>query len=145
MNCREFEDWILESLDLRLDGRREGLLAEHVSQCDSCRRFQAVQHALDRGLVEHCVTPPLDAGLSAAVRHRAARESRGAIWDLAPDLLHLGGGAVCTLVTSWLLPGSSTMVLGVGLGLTVLTYLPYTFFRGAIEAADDTAMLDRGA
>ena len=137
MNCREFEDWILESVDAPIDTPRAALLAEHVSDCDSCRRFQDVQRALDTALVAHCTLGAPRADLSASVRRLAAREKKQALWDSAPELLHLGGGVAGTLLTAWLLPAPPATVIAAGLGFTLLTYLPHALFRGVIETADE--------
>jgi anti-sigma factor RsiW len=41
MRCKKAEQWISRSLDGRLDAREEGLLAEHLAACHSCRRTEA--------------------------------------------------------------------------------------------------------
>jgi anti-sigma factor RsiW len=41
MNCRRAEQWLLKSLDGRLEGREADLLAQHLRACPACRRVEA--------------------------------------------------------------------------------------------------------
>jgi predicted anti-sigma-YlaC factor YlaD len=41
MNCKTAEKWVLKCLDGRLDERSQGLLAEHLKVCSSCRKAEA--------------------------------------------------------------------------------------------------------
>jgi len=40
MNCRKAEKSLLRSLDGRLDGRAQGLLAKHLEVCPGCRKAE---------------------------------------------------------------------------------------------------------
>jgi anti-sigma factor RsiW len=137
MTCREFEEWILESLDAPLAFAHAKTLAEHLSACPSCAAFQKIQQTLDRALVEHCVAPEPRAELALALRRRVQAEKQSALWDLTPDLLHLGGGFAATLATAALFPASPATVIAAGTVLTLLTYFPQVLLRGLIELPEE--------
>ena len=39
--CRKFQDWLVQSLDEPLQAERQNHLEVHLSQCATCREFQA--------------------------------------------------------------------------------------------------------
>ncbi len=77
MKCKTVETWILRSLDGRLDERSQGLLAEHVKDCPSCRKLDADYRSMMGLLREGKETAPLP-GFWARLEPRL-REERKAV------------------------------------------------------------------
>jgi hypothetical protein len=133
MRCAEAEELILESLDAPLDAESTRALADHLTQCASCREFQRTQRELDVSLARFHKAPALSPGFEAELRRRVAAERRGALLEYLPDLLHLGGGLGTSLVCVWLLPFSREAVLMVGAVSTVSAYLVLAFLRNLFD------------
>jgi hypothetical protein len=66
MTCTECEDLILDEIDGRLAQQIQPLLVRHLTACDSCRAFLAVQTDLDQSLRETRL-PELSPRLAAKV------------------------------------------------------------------------------
>ena len=139
MNCTEAEERILEALDSTPDAVRRDALEAHLAVCPGCRNFRETQLALDRALAE-CLAPPVpgpgfDARLMLAVKAGQASE----LWDLAPDLLHLAGGAAVTLAAAWTLPFDRAMVLAAGGAATASSYALLAWVRTWLSELDERA------
>ena len=133
MTCREAEELILESIDLPLDHPRQHALDAHAAGCAQCRQFRQTQLALDDSLVSHFAAATLSAEFELALQQRVAAERRRAMWEYAPDLLHLSGGLAGSLVCAWLLPFSASVVIAAGLAFTVVAYFFQVLLRSMIE------------
>jgi hypothetical protein len=138
MFCRSAEEMIIEHLDHPLDEDRRQSLLQHLSACDACRRFQQVQKELDVALMEHFTIPVASLDFNKRLMQKIAEEERSILWDILPDLLHISGGLLTTLVCIWLLPFSRHLILSVGLGGTLLSYLLQILLRLHLEELERT-------
>jgi len=73
MNCREFEDLILESCDGAVSPAGRALLDSHLADCAGCRAYLETQRELDL-LLARSISPP---ALSPAFGHRLAARIAG--------------------------------------------------------------------
>jgi predicted anti-sigma-YlaC factor YlaD len=75
MKCKTVETWVLRSLDGRLDERSQGLLAEHLKDCPSCRKLNAHYRSMLRLLREGHEPAPLP-GFWARLEPRLREERK---------------------------------------------------------------------
>jgi hypothetical protein len=134
MTCREIEDLILESLEAPT--AQHPLISEHLRSCASCRVFQQTQLALDASLATRYIAPAISADFDQELRRRIAAERRRALWESAPDLLHLGGGLAGSAVCAWLMPEAAGKVIFFGAGFTLTAYVLQILVRGWLEQAE---------
>jgi anti-sigma factor RsiW len=73
MNCREFEDLILESCEGAVSPAGRALLESHLAGCGECRAYFEMQKELDR-LLARTLSPP---ALSPAFGKRLAARIAG--------------------------------------------------------------------
>jgi hypothetical protein len=108
-------------------------LRDHLLVCPECRRFHESQQALHAYFVSASA-----ANLSPAFRDglgkRLANESVFAWPDFLPDIAHLTGCAIATLVSVFVLPWPTLEVLFSGTIFTGLTYLLQSTVRDALQA-----------
>jgi hypothetical protein len=135
MTCREIEDLILESLEAP-DPAPDSALAAHLESCVSCRAFQQTQIALDATLATHFTAPEPGVHFDRDLRRRIAADRRRALWESAPDLLHLGGGLAGSAICAWLLPEAAGKVMFFGAGFTLTAYVLQVLVRGWLEQGE---------
>lgn len=135
MTCVEAEEYLLEALDEPLPAPVRHTLDTHLSACAACARFAAGIRLVDAQLVEALppLTPP--PGLEARIRRDVRQQRVSALNESLPDIIHLGGCAVVTLLSAALLPVDLSVALGAGVTLTGLSYAGLAIMRWSLEAA----------
>jgi len=76
------------------------------------------------------------ASIAVTVRARVRRERRAAIRESLPDVIHLTGCTVATLLSAALLPIEASVTIAAGVGFTCVTYMVMAVMRWSIEAAE---------
>ena len=135
MTCLEAEELLLESLDETAAAGVRRALDDHLATCEGCTAFAVSLRAMDAQLTAALppVLPPLT--LAANVRTRIRRERRAAVSESLPDLIHLAGCSVATLLSAALLPIDAPLTIAAGIGFTCVTYVFMAVMRWSIEAA----------
>ena len=139
MNCTEAEERILEALDSALDAGRRDALEAHLDVCPGCRIFRETQLTLDRALAVRLAPPVPGPGFDARLMLAVRAGRAGELWELAPDLLHLAGGAVVTLVAALALPFDRAVILATGGAATGLSYGLFAWARMWLNEMDGQA------
>ena len=136
MTCREAEEHLLESFDDALAGDVRRALDGHVATCAGCTAFAAGLQAADAQLTAALPPAPPPASIAVTVRARVRRERRAAIRESLPDLIHLTGCSVVTVLCAALLPIQSMVTIAAGVGFTCLTYGCMAAVRWSLEALE---------
>lgn len=137
MDCQRAQDEILEAFDTARPADVQAAVDVHVADCAECAAFARKQRALDRRLATMLVPPRLTPRARAAVRERARRE-RQLFWsDLLPDVVHFASCGVVTVISLFLLPLSTPVVLGLGVIGTLFTHAVLTAFHESLDTAED--------
>ena len=136
MTCAQAEEHLLDSIDAPLAATEQRAVDLHHSSCDGCREFAAQLHAVDAQL--SMALPPVAAPASIAVAvHRQQHEDRrAALAGNLPDLIHLTGCAVATILSAVFLPVEAPVTLATGIAFTCFTYLVMAIVRSSLEAVD---------
>ena len=135
MTCLESEELLLEAMDGALPGPVRYALDRHVAACTRCSAFRASLLAVDAALGAALPPPTVPASIAETVRARVRRERRAGVRESLPDLIHLAGCTVTTLVSAALLPIEASVTIATGVGLTCVTYAGMAVMRWSIEAA----------
>ena len=135
MTCGEAEELLLESFDEAPPAAVRRALDAHVAGCHQCSAFAAQLRAVDVELTAALTPAAAPASLAPAVRARVRRERIAAVTDNLPDIIHLGGCAVTTVVCAALLPFDPAVTIAAGLGVTCVTYVFMAAMRWSMEAA----------
>jgi anti-sigma factor RsiW len=136
MTCFEAEELLLESLDESLTAQAARSLDGHVAGCAACTAFAARLRSVDTALTAALAPPPLSPLLAPAIRTRQRQERRNAMAGSLPDLIHMGGCAVATVLSAVLLPVEASVTLGVGLVFTCVSYVLMIVVRSSLEASE---------
>jgi anti-sigma factor RsiW len=136
MTCAEAEDQLLDSLDGRLPDQIRRALDGHVAGCARCAAFAMRMQAVDEGLVAALPPPAVPPSIAAQVRTRARRERLSAIGESLPDIIHLAGCGIATVLSAVLLPIEAPITVAAGLALTSATYVVMALVRWSLEAVD---------
>jgi hypothetical protein len=136
MTCAQAEEHLLDSIDEPLAAAVQRAVAVHVASCAGCRQFAAQLHAADAKL--SMALPPVvaPASIAAAVRHRQREDRRAALAGNLPDLIHLSGCAVATILSAVFLPVGAPVTLAAGIAFTCVTYLMMAIVRSSLEAVE---------
>jgi hypothetical protein len=136
MTCHEAEEVLLESFDEAPAPVLRRALDAHVASCRPCSAFAARLRAVDVELTAALKPAAAPAALAPAVRARVRRERIAAVTDNLPDIIHLGGCAVATVICAALLPFDRAITIAAGLGVTCVTYVFMAAVRWSIESLD---------
>jgi anti-sigma factor RsiW len=136
MTCLEAEEQLLEAMDGALAGPERQALDGHVATCARCTAFAASLRAVDAALTAALPQPVVPPSIAVTVRARVRRERRAAIRESLPDLIHLAGCSVATLLSAALLPIEAPVTIAAGVGFTCVTYAVMALMRWSIEAAE---------
>jgi anti-sigma factor RsiW len=136
MTCPEAEELLLEAMDDALAGPVRQALDAHLTTCARCPAFAASLLAVDAALAAALPQPVVPASIAMTVRARVRRERRAAIRESLPDLIHLTGCSVATLLCAALLPIEASVTIATGVGFTCVTYVFMVAMRWSIEAAE---------
>ena len=136
MTCAQAEDHLLESIDGPLAADLRRAVDRHVSSCTSCATFAARLHAVDAQLV--AALPPMAAPESIArgVRRQQRTDRHAALVDGLPDVIHLAGCSIATVLSAMLLPIDPQVTLAAGVAVTGFTYVVMAVVRSSLEAVD---------
>ena len=136
MTCADVEEHLLESLDDVLPVETRRAVDQHLGSCDRCAAFAAKMRAIDLQLA--AAIPPLTAppSVAAGVIARQRRERREALAGSLPDIIHLTGCAVATLLCALVLPIEAPVTLAAGIAFTCFTYVVMAVVRSSLEAVD---------
>jgi anti-sigma factor RsiW len=133
--CLEAEEHLLEALDGVLPDDVRLALDHHLSTCVRCTDFAARLRAVDAQLATAFRPTPPPASIAMTVRARVRRERQAAVRESLPDLIHLAGCTVITLLSAALLPIEASVTIAAGIGVTCVTYVGMAVMRWSIEAA----------
>jgi predicted anti-sigma-YlaC factor YlaD len=131
MNCAAVQEQILECFDG--DQRRPTEIVTHMAECASCTQFYEAQLHLHDALANHLEPPTLSRDFQTSLFAKVKRERRRQIWNWVPDVVHFSGGLVTTITCALLLPQTAGMVVGVGLGFTLFSYVVSIFVGSWLE------------
>jgi predicted anti-sigma-YlaC factor YlaD len=133
MDCQTVRTAILELLEHDTPSALGHETEAHLADCAACARFAERQNALNARLTRELMTPPMSPGLRLALRKRIRAERRSLGHDALPDVVHFASWAGATLLSAVLLPLSAPIVLGAGVVLALLAYVPLTVMRESLE------------
>jgi hypothetical protein len=136
MTCHEAEELLLESFDEAPPPVLRRALDAHVAGCRQCSAFAAQLRTVDAELTAVLKPPAVPASLAPAIRARVRRERIAAVTDNLPDIIHLAGCGLATLVSAALLPFDPPVTIAAGLGFTCVTYVLMAVVRWSIESLD---------
>jgi len=136
MICADVEEHLLESIDEPLPAAIRQAVDLHLGSCGHCAAFSATMRALDLQLA--AAIPPVAAppSIAAGVVARQRREKREALAGSLPDIIHLTGCAVATLLSALLLPVEAPVTLAAGAAFTCFTYVAMAIVRSSLEAVE---------
>ena len=111
-------------------------LDAHVAGCRECSAFAAQLRAVDVKLAAVLQPPAVPASLAPGIHARVRRERIAALAESLPDIIHLAGCGVATVVSAALLPFDAPITVAAGLGFTCVTYVFMALVRWSIESLD---------
>jgi len=136
MECARIQEELLESLIEPRPTATQALILEHLRTGTDCTRFAAIQTRIDEGLTAALGTPAMRPQLRALVRERTRQRPVSTQWpDFLPDVVHLAGCGIVTLVGVAILPFNPAIVIGVGLAATTLSHAALNAARAVLEGA----------
>jgi len=136
MTCEEAEELLLESFDEAPAPVLRRALDAHVAGCRGCTAFAAQLRTVDAQLGAALSPPAIPASLAPAIRAQVRRERVATMVESLPDIIHLAGCGLATLVSAALLPIDPPITIAAGLGLTCVTYVFMAVVRWSIESLD---------
>lgn len=128
MDCKQAQEAILEALDAKTS-----FPTEHLADCAHCREFAQLQSSLDLQLGKILVAPPLSPAFRASLKKTVQHSSPRPWPESLPDIAHVTGCAVATILCAAMLPVPSSMVILSGAALTAVTYAMQCVVRGLME------------
>ena len=136
LTCAESQDHLLESFDAELTAGMRRQVDLHLSTCAECSAFAAQLRSVDAQLTAALppVMPPTS--LAGNVRARIQRERRSAFRENLPDLIHLTGCGVVTVVCAAMLPIEASVTLGGGVAATIVSYACLAVVRWSLESIE---------
>jgi predicted anti-sigma-YlaC factor YlaD len=134
VTCHEAEELLLESFDEAPAPVVRRALDAHVAGCRACSAFAARLRLVDAELAAALPPPAVPVSLAPGVRARVRRERIAAVTESLPDIIHLAGCGVATVVCAALLPFDAPVTIAAGLGFTCVTYVFMALVRWSIEA-----------
>ena len=138
MNCEEARETLLDSLAGPLAAEIHLRMEDHIASCESCRRFAEIQRSLDARLTGAVPIVSLSSGFRASLQTRL-NDRHTFIWpESLPDIAHLLGCALATVLLLLVIPQYSRTVLLAGTGFTVVTYFLQAVLRSSLERLEYT-------
>src|SRR5207302_9025642 len=111
----------------------------HIATCGTCRSFAEIQRVLDARLAAAVPAARLSAGFRTSLKERMRRDPVSAWPDFLPDLAHLAGCSVATLVSVFLLPLPAGPVILAGAAFTGLTFFLQAVVRASLDGLEGDA------
>ena len=133
MDCREFEEHVLESFDEAPSAAVQAKIDAHLYACEACARFARAQKTLDAGLSTLLVPPAISPAFRSVVRERIRWEAAPLRLDTLPDIVHFASFGIATLVCMAILPFSPSAVIGVGATVALSSYVLLSAVRSSFE------------
>ena len=136
MTCAQAEEHLLDSIDEPLAAAVQRAVDLHVGSCAGCREFAAQLRAADTQL--SMALPPVvaPASIADAVHRQQRQDRRAALAGNLPDLIHLTGCTVATILSAVFLPVEAPITLAAGIAFTCFTYLIMAIVRSSLEAME---------
>jgi hypothetical protein len=130
MNCDEVRELLLNSSG-------DALLEAHLAECETCRRFAALQRSLDTRLTAALGAPQLSPQFRSALREQLRSHSAQDGWsESLPDFAHLVGCALGTACLAAMLPKYSNAILPAAAAFTAVTYFLQAVLRSFLQAPE---------
>jgi hypothetical protein len=120
--CDEVQDRILEL------GAPDASLAGHLSECEACRKFAAMQRSLDEQLLTAYAPPPLASHFRSDLHSRIQTDKRRRWADLLPALISLAAALLTGGVCALLLPAMASFAIAAALVLSATSYFAQIVF-----------------
>jgi hypothetical protein len=133
MICEEVRKTLLDSLIEPVRAEVRLLLEEHIASCDACRQFEGVQRILDARLTAAVHPVSLRPGFRSSLRERLDHRHSPSWPEFLPDIAHLVGCALGTVLLLLVVSQYSGTVLKAGLGFTVVTYFVQAVMRSSLD------------
>ena len=127
MTCEEAQEWILEF------GAADAVVDGHLSNCETCRSFLALQRSLDEQLTSAYTAPPLDDRFRAPIHARIQTEKRRRLWDVLPALIALGTALITSGLCALLVPELAGYAFGAALAVSTASYMGQILFTWLTE------------
>ena len=128
MNCTEYREHLLDSVGQELTT----VVKDHLAVCVECRHLNEIQLALHASFLP-ASAERLNPEFRQALGKRLAQEGVFNWPDFLPDIAHLSGCAIATLVSVFILPWPAAPVLIAGAAFTGVTYFVQAKLRDAIQ------------
>ena len=136
MTCVEAEILLLASLDEALPAPDSSALDGHLAGCADCAAFAESMRTVDERLQLAMASPPVPPALAAGVLAQVRRERTSAARESLPDVIHLAGCTVATVVAAALLPVEASITLAAGIGFTCVSYVGLAVIRWSLETVE---------
>lgn len=136
MTCCEAEEHLLESFDDPLPDDVRRAVDGHLAICTHCTAFAASLRATDAGLAAVLRPAPAPASIAVGVRARVRQERRSALRESLPDLIHVTGCSIATLLCAAVLPVEAHLTIAAGVGFTCVTYVFMAAVRWSLESIE---------
>jgi len=136
MNCAQAEEYLLDAIDERLPADLRRAVDSHLSSCGACATFAAQLHAVDTQLSAALPPGVAPASMAAGVRRQQRADRRTALADSLPDVIHLAGCGIATVLSAALLPIDPQVTLAAGVAVTGFTYAVMAVVRSSLEGVD---------
>ena len=136
MTCTQVEEYLLESIDEPLAGDVRRAVDRHVASCAACGSFAAQLRDIDAQLSS--ALPPISAppSIVEGLRRQQHADRVTAFTETLPDVIHLAGCAIATVLSAALLPIDPPVTLTAGVAVTCFTYVVMVIVRSSLEAVD---------
>ena len=139
MYCQEAQESILESLVEPLGADQREAMDNHIATCGTCRSFAEIQRVLEARLAAAVPAARLSAGFRTSLKERMRRDPVSAWPDFLPDLAHLAGCSVATVVAIFLLPLPAGSVILAGAAFTGFTFFLQAVLRASLDGLEGDA------
>lgn len=133
MNCEQARVTLLDSLTEPVPAEVHLLMEDHIASCEACSRFAGVQRTIDARLTATVPAVSLSPGFRSSLRERLDHRQIPSWPESLPDIAHLAGCALGTVLLLLILPQYSRTVLLAGSGFTVVTYFVQAVVRSSVE------------
>jgi hypothetical protein len=131
MDCQEVQLSIVESFVEPLASDHRRAMEDHIGTCGTCGRFAATQRMLDARLAAAFPTAHLSLTFRTDLKNRLRRDPESTWPDFLPDLAHLGGCALATMLAAVLLPRYTAIVMLAGTAFTGVTLFLQAVIRSS--------------
>jgi hypothetical protein len=125
--CDEIQDRILEL------GTPDASLSAHLSECENCRHFAAVQRSLDEQLRTAYTVPQLPSHFRSDLHARIQADKRRRLADLLPALITLAAALLTGSICAMIWPAMASYAMIAAVGLSAASYFAQIVFTWLTE------------